>query len=323
MIQDYYQSKSSQRYQSTFGTINSQTRNQLSVRSTNRNLNSYCVPCMNCESLVPLDDIDKHCLKCTSVSKNVTAILKSNQLDEINFKISKLRESIKQLLQEEFKEDNQKYLCRADELCEQIASIQNHNNIEFRKLQDFNQELKTLTEQYRGSLGFIRLGCRSRPQPQLRVPNRQESSRQSTNQYGRPTMITKFSGGSQERSNNIPELKSEILTQMSTSKWDQEESQNSHDFELQNQDALQRMFYSKCLQYKMKLPNTHPSQKIPLIVLFKEIQQKKVPQQLWDKYIQEAMNNPSNYLDMNKVSGLKNNLRNIASEQQFKRFTGL
>lgn len=58
----------------------------------------YAVPCMNCENLIPMNEIDVHTMKCLSVSKSVTAVLKSNKLlDEINFKISKLRESIMQL----------------------------------------------------------------------------------------------------------------------------------------------------------------------------------------------------------------------------------
>jgi hypothetical protein len=55
----------------------------------------YSVPCMNCENLIPINEIDSHTLRCLSVSKNVTAVLKSNKIcDEINFKIVKLRESI-------------------------------------------------------------------------------------------------------------------------------------------------------------------------------------------------------------------------------------
>lgn len=48
----------------------------------------YAVPCMNCENLIPINEIDVHTMKCLSVSKSVTAVLKSNKLlDEINFKI--------------------------------------------------------------------------------------------------------------------------------------------------------------------------------------------------------------------------------------------
>lgn len=51
---------------------------------------------MNCETLVPVNEIDRHTSICTQVSKSVTAVLKSNSLsDEINFKIEKLRESLR------------------------------------------------------------------------------------------------------------------------------------------------------------------------------------------------------------------------------------
>lgn len=48
----------------------------------------YSVPCINCENLIPINEIDIHTIKCLSVSKSVTTLLKSNKImDEINFKI--------------------------------------------------------------------------------------------------------------------------------------------------------------------------------------------------------------------------------------------
>jgi hypothetical protein len=53
------------------------------------------VPCLNCEDLIALDEIDKHSRICCTVSKRVMAIGKSPSLfDEIDFKITKLKESL-------------------------------------------------------------------------------------------------------------------------------------------------------------------------------------------------------------------------------------
>ncbi|CAD8081228.1 unnamed protein product [Paramecium primaurelia] len=343
----------------------------------------YSVPCMNCENLIPINEIDQHTMKCLSVSKSVTAVLKSNRnLDEINFKIQKLRDSIQQLNSKEQKQENKKYLIRADEMCEQIQTIQNTNQIELRKLQDLNQELRTMTESYRGSLAIAlylerlhSLGLQKQTQleKEIRTPridiqklnnnnnmnnNNQISSNQLNNNYnnynsvqqsstyryqqsseqnrnsqlpppsqfqnspyGRPTIITKFSG-SQDR-NQLNDMKSEILTKISTSQFDESEAnQNDSDLNNSNQyNQQQRIFYSKCLAQKTKLPNTHPSQKIPLCILHKEMLQRKIPNSMWDKFIMDALNNPHQYLDMNKVQntqGLKNQLRSMTQEHQFK-----
>ncbi|CAD8120883.1 unnamed protein product [Paramecium sonneborni] len=386
----------------------------------------YSVPCMNCENLIPINEIDNHTMKCLSVSKNVTAVLKSNKLlDEINFKISKLRESILQLNKKESQQDNIKYLNRADEMSEQILTIQNINSIELRKLQDLNQELKTITESYRGSLAIalylerlhsLALQKQTQLEKDMRTPridtqkynlinsknndynsqsnnnplnnynsqsnfnsyntNSQsnlnvyntnsnlQSNNNSQNNYnlqnnynsqnnygsvqsvrqhqqseynrssqlpppsqfqspllGRPTVITKFSG-SQDR-NGLNDMKSEILTKISTSQFDESEmNQMESDVNISNQyNQQQRIFYSKCLAQKTKLPNTHPSQKIPLCILHKEMIQRKIPNGIWDKFIMDALNNPHQYLDMNKVQntqGFKNQLRSMTQEHQFK-----
>lgn len=82
-------------------------------------MQNYSVPCMNCENLVPIEEIDGHAATCCKVSKNVTAVQKSNSwCDEINFKISKLRESLQQFCKTEQRQENMKYLIRADEICE-------------------------------------------------------------------------------------------------------------------------------------------------------------------------------------------------------------
>ncbi|CAK56665.1 unnamed protein product (macronuclear) [Paramecium tetraurelia] len=363
MQSDYFSNKYGKNHHST-----QQLRSMMSMTQT-----IYSVPCMNCENLIPINEIDIHTMKCQSVSKNVTAVLKSNKiLDEINFKIQKLRESILQLNQKESKSDNIKYLNRADEMSEQILTIHNTNQIELRKLQDLNQELKTITESYRGSLAIalylerlhsLALQKQAQLEKEIRMPkvdtqkinlinfnnsnynpqNNNYSSVQSfryqqqpeqnrtsqlpfTSQfqsptYGRPTMITKFSG-SQDR-NQLNDIKSEILTKISTSQFDESEI-NSNEVDLNNSNQFnqqQRIFYSKCLAQKTKLPNTHPSQKIPLCILHKEMIHRKISNGLWDKFIIDALNNPHQYLDMNKVQntqGLKNQLRSMTQEHQFK-----
>ncbi|CAK62892.1 unnamed protein product (macronuclear) [Paramecium tetraurelia] len=366
MQSDYFTSKSTKNHHST-----QQLRAPKTAPST-----MYAVPCMNCENLIPINEIDVHTMKCLSVSKSVTAVLKSNKLlDEINFKISKLRESIQQLNQKESKQDNIKYLNRADEMSEQILTIQNTNQIELRKLQDLNQELKTITESYRGSLAIAlylerlhslalqkqtqlekevrtsRVEIQTQTQKinlinsnssnynpynnyssvsSFRYQQQPEYSRTSqlplpsqfqSPPFGRPTIITKFSG-SQDR-NQLNDIKSEILTKISTSQFDESEvNQNEIDPNNSNQyNQQQRIFYSKCLAQKTKLPNTHPSQKIPLCILHKEMLQRKIPSAMWDKFILDALNNPHQYLDMNKVQnpqGLKNQLRSMTQEHQFK-----
>ncbi|CAD8116952.1 unnamed protein product [Paramecium sonneborni] len=408
MQTDYFSLRSGKPNSQSAKNLDQQIRVQKSVSQ-----NMYSVPCMNCENLIPINEIDSHTFKCLSVSKSVTAVLKSNRiLDEINFKISKLRESIQQLNSKEQKQENSKYLIRADEMCEQIQTIQNTNQIEFRKLQDLNQELRTMTESYRGSLAIAlylerlhSLGLQKQTQleKEIRTPridtqkvnsnqinSRNQINNNNTNQinnnqinniqlnnnynnysnqlnnnynnynssayqsqqsqqsstyryqqpseqnrlsqlpppsqfqnspYGRPTIITKFSG-SQDR-NQLYDMKSEILTKISTSQFDESEAnQNDSDLNNSNQyNQQQRIFYSKCLAQKTKLPNTHPSQKIPLCILHKEMLQRKIPNSMWDKFINDALNNPHQYLDMNKVQntqGLKNQLRSMTQEHQFK-----
>ncbi|CAD8084178.1 unnamed protein product [Paramecium sonneborni] len=323
MQTDYFSLRSAQPNSQSIKNLDQQIRGQ---KTTSQTVDS--VPCMNCENLIPINEIDQHTMKCLSVSKSVTAVLKSNRiLDEINFKISKLRESIQQLNLKEQKYENNKYLIRADEMCEQIQLIQNTNQIELKKLHDLNQELRTITESYHGSLAIAlylerlhSLGLQKQTQleKEIRTP-RIDTQKQNSNHanninptnqnyeqqsltnrlqqnseqnrgsqllspsqlfnspYGRPTIITKFSG-SQDR-NQIYDMKSEILTKISTSQLDESEAnQNDSDLNNSNQyNQQQRIFYSKYLAQKTKLSNTHPSQKIPLCILHKEMLQRKIP----------------------------------------------
>ncbi|CAD8190307.1 unnamed protein product [Paramecium pentaurelia] len=355
MHQDYYSNKYAKNDHSV-----QQPRSRMITTQT-----MYSVPCINCENLIPINEIDIHTIQCLSVSKSVSTLLKSNKImDEINFKIQKLRDSVLQLNQKESNLDNIKYLNRADEMSEYILMIHNTNQIELRKLYDLNQELKTITESYRGSLAIALYLERLHSlvlQKQAQMEKEMHISRVDTqkinlsnynsqNNYSsvqsfryqqqpeqnknsqlllpfqspfncRPTIITKFSI-SQNR-NQLNEIKSEILTKISTSQFDENEI-NQNEFDLNNSNQInqqQRIFYSKCLTQKTKLPNTHLSQKIPLFILYKEMLQRNIPSDLWDKFIIDALNNPHFYIDKNKVQmskGLKNQLGFMSQKLQLK-----
>lgn len=53
------------------------------------------VPCLNCEDLVCIEDIDAHSMRCTTVSKKVQAVnISLKVFEEVNFKIARLRDSL-------------------------------------------------------------------------------------------------------------------------------------------------------------------------------------------------------------------------------------
>lgn len=57
------------------------------------------VPCMNCDELILTKDVDMHSQKCTTVSKIVIAVRKSpHEFDEIDFKITRLKDSIYRMM---------------------------------------------------------------------------------------------------------------------------------------------------------------------------------------------------------------------------------
>lgn len=51
----------------------------------------------------------------------------------------------------------------------------------------------------------------------------------------------------------------------------------------------------------MKLPSTHPGQKIPISILYKEVLAFNIGSNEWDDFIKKAFNNPEEYIDMNKL----------------------
>ncbi|CAD8147641.1 unnamed protein product [Paramecium octaurelia] len=337
------------------------------IKKTVNHLN-YSIPCINCDSLIPTVDVDKHTQLCqantpphSSQSKDLTA------MEETDIKLKKLRQSIVIQSKTETNTHNKKYLIRAADLCTQILKLQNLDNREFQKILDISEEIKMITESYKGvllvqlflerlhSLSLVKQqNMKSLIQEQYQLINNlqkrniQDIDKQSfnflinkeeqtnvqqrlgyqaqtstnylrQNEIFRKTQITKFSRENQKQT--VCELKSEILTKMSSSQCE-EEVQGGED--IQNSNNYQRLFYSKCLNMKAQLSNIDPAQKVPLCVLFKEVLSRRIPITQWNQFILSAFDKPSQYLEQqkqnlfNQASAFQNSAKQFAINSNFK-----
>ncbi|KAM3145348.1 hypothetical protein pb186bvf_002676 [Paramecium bursaria] len=267
------------------------------------NKSSLLVPCMNCQEFVKLESIDEHSQGCFYVSKNIQAVDKSSHLfDENDFKLNKLKEYIQN---REHPKKNR--LLRIIDLTKQIQTI---GYIEENSLQEYSTELQDMLFRNEQSINIIlsieRLHSlilqriqTIRSQQILVRPTTEQNfytqkvieSRQSTSPapiflspQGRGTYITKFSS---------PQHKQEVLSNISNSSQGLEQTTQP--------DNTMRDFYSICLRERMKLPNNHPAQKLPLSILYKEATKQKVPNQQWLNFILKQYKNPFTYLDPEKL----------------------
>ncbi|CAD8156871.1 unnamed protein product [Paramecium pentaurelia] len=118
---------------------------------------NYSIPCINCDSFIPIADVDKHTQNCQFYQSTQSSQLKDlTASEETDIKIKKLRLSILIQAKSETNLNNKKYLMRAEELCTQLLKLQNFDEKEYRKVLDIIEEIKMITESYKGIL-FIQL----------------------------------------------------------------------------------------------------------------------------------------------------------------------
>ncbi|CAD8051491.1 unnamed protein product [Paramecium primaurelia] len=337
------------------------------IKKTVNPLN-YSIPCINCDSLIPAIDVDKHTQLCQAHSpKHSSQFKDQTAMEETDLKLKKLRQSIIIQCKTETNIYNKKYLIRAEELCTQILKLQNFDDKEQRKILDISEEIKMITESYKGvllvqlflerlhSLTLVKQqNMKSIIQEKQQLVNNQQKKiiqdldKQSfnilinkeeqnyvqqclgyqtqtsainlrQNEIFRKTQITKFSRENQNKSGC--ELKSEILTKISSSQCE-EEVQGIDD--TQNNNNYQRLFYSKCLNLKAQLSNNDPAQKIPLCVLFKEVLSKRISINQWNQFILSAFEKPSQYLEfqkstlLNQASKFQNSVKQFTINSNFK-----
>ncbi|CAD8071803.1 unnamed protein product [Paramecium sonneborni] len=307
---------------------------------------NFSIPCINCDSFIPAADVDKHTLICQANSYTQSSQIKDlTSIEETEIKLKKIRQSIIIQSKTETNTNNKKYLMRAEELSTQLLKLQNLDDKEFRKLQDISEEIKMLTESYKGellvqlflerlhSLALVKqqnlksllkekhqlVNIKQKKnidefdQQSFKLFKNQEVKEQPQQSHGylystrdnclrspeifRKTQITKFSGQNQKQSDC--EIKSEILTKMSSS-YCKEEPDGITDNE--NPSNHQRLFYSKCLNFKAQLSNNDPAQKVPICILYKEILSKRIPVNQWNQFILSAFHKPTQYLDFQKLN---------------------
>ncbi|CAD8065304.1 unnamed protein product [Paramecium sonneborni] len=334
----------------------------------NITLVNYSIPCINCDSFIPAADVDKHTLICQANSHTQSSKIKDvTSIEETDIKLKKIRQSIIIQSKAETNINNKKYLIRAEELSTQLLKLQNLDDKEFRKIQDISEEIKMLTETYKGvllvqlflerlhSLALVKQqNMKSLLKEKYQLVNIQqkkniedleqqsfkllknEQTKEQTQQSNgylystntkqnrqnnilRKTQITKFSGENQITPGC--EIKSEILTKMSSSQCKEEIEEN---YDGENPSNNQRLFYSKCLNLKAQLSNNDPAQKVPICILFKEVLSKKIPINQWNQFILSAFNKPAQYLDFQKLNVLnsavqfQNSVKQLTINSNFK-----
>ncbi|CAD8067015.1 unnamed protein product [Paramecium primaurelia] len=113
----------------------------------------------------------------------------------------------------------------------------------------------------------------------------------------RMTYITKFSQNSPISQYGITQQqqKSEILTHIS------EQYAESIDEQYNPKTFAQRCFYSKVLNLKLNYPQSNPSQKIPVSVLWKQAEKNKIKPEDWELFIRNCLDKPFQILDPQKI----------------------
>ncbi|CAK86102.1 unnamed protein product (macronuclear) [Paramecium tetraurelia] len=139
------------------------------------------------------------------------------------------------------------------------------------------------------------------------IQNKLESSPQVFNRLNkldycqspdpRMTYITKFSQNSpvSQFGQTQQHQKSEILTHIS------EQYAESIDEYSNPKSFAQRCFYSKVLNLKLHYPQSNPAQKIPVSILWRQVEKNKIKPQDWEQFIRNCLDKPFQILDPQKL----------------------
>ncbi|CAD8123114.1 unnamed protein product [Paramecium sonneborni] len=230
--------------------------------------------CVQCYSFIPIQQIDSHCLSCMESKRNNEYCFEniSFQLDHIHQVASN------RIIKCEQGSEKLKYLIRIQELCKQIENIKCYNILSIKKLKDIESEVKVLISYPPQSVTVIMLLTRleSLLKEKLELQNQRK-------------LITY---------NSIP-LDSEV--RIKTEQVDSEGSNSRYNYRRyqsennqKQQLEFKRNFYSKCLEMKVNLPKSHPSQQILVQEIYNYVIRKNYNQEQAYNFIQKCFSEQKN-----------------------------
>jgi hypothetical protein len=275
------------------------------------------INCMNCQELVPIENIESHSIYCTSVPENIKLICSNSYIEEVLFKIKKLYSCLEILHKNsDLRPGDKNYISIYLRLSQKLL-----DETSIQEIESVLKSLSSLILSFKGSFSVgiyaERLQNLAREQKiavqEKEIENQKESIQKIKDQLEKyknrsnilekslinttpPNKITKIKKKIDAISSDIGTIHSVTTDKTSEIGEFKEELEEPFDIDLGD---LKKHFYSLCLSSKLKSSNKKFN-KVSIQQLYSDAIDQNVPPDSWGGFIDKEFNNPLRWTQPSK-----------------------
>ena len=262
------------------------------------------MPCLNCNKLININEMDEHSNKCYNYKKN-NDINEKNKNSQINITENKLKNILEYLNKNDINKNTEELNGELKLIIENILFIKEINSFSIENLSKINNKINNLMENNLNNASYFTLLSRIKILLEEKIKYFSENNKKNKD-AGSPSQNKNLEENSIEE--NISE--SETMEFFDLKKMekilDEKELNNQNLDKIINEAKNKRLFLMEVLKVKFqKIKENKNEDLISPEMIWKEALKKNIERNNWTQFIFNELNNHNKYL---KIIQKKNNV---------------
>ena len=255
------------------------------------------MPCLNCNKLININEMDEHSNKCYKMKKNID-INENNKNTLLNIIENKLKNILEYLNKNDINKNTEELNGELKLIVENILFIKEINSFSIENLSKINNKINNLMENNLNNASYFTLLSRIKILLEEKIKYFSENN-QKNKDVGSPSQNKNLEENSIEE--NISE--SETMEFFDLKKMekilDEKKLNNQNLDKIINEAKNKRLFLMEVLKVKFqKIKENKNEDLISPEMIWKEALKKNIERNNWTQFIFNELNNPNKYLKM-------------------------
>ena len=261
----------------------------------NKNEQIVSMPCLNCNKLININEMDEHSNKCYKMKKN-NDINENNKNNQINIIENKLRNILEYLNKNDINKNPEELIQKLKSIIEEILSTKEINSFSIENLSNIGNKINNLMEKNLNDANYFTLLSRVKILLEEKIKFFSENLKKGIGHNSQNKNL-----GENSIEENISE--SETMEFFDLKKMekilDEKELNNQNLDKIINEAKNKRLFLMEVLKVKFQKIKEHKNEDLILPeMIWKEALKKNIERNNWTQFIFNELNNPNKYLKM-------------------------
>ena len=261
----------------------------------NKNEQIVSMPCLNCNKLININEMDEHSNKCYKMKKNID-INESDKNTQLNIIENKLKNILEYLNKNDTNKNPEELIQKLKSIIEEILSTKEINSFSIENLSNIGNKINNLMEKNLNDANYFTLLSRVKILLEEKIKFFSENLKKGIGPISQNKNL-----GENSIEENISE--SETMEFFDLKKMekilDEKELNNQNLDKIINEAKNKRLFLMEVLKVKFQKIKENKNEDLILPeMIWKEALKKNIERNNWTQFIFNELHNPNKYLKM-------------------------